>query len=81
MYVTFHLILQNQLHDFKLTATTEYPKWDVHEWRKQRDIKLYGRIAQLLLENVKATPIKTNRFSRQKTLRVISYVTDSTNIN
>ncbi len=34
---------QNYIKEIELVANTEVPKFDVHEWRKQRDMEMFGQ--------------------------------------
>ena len=40
------------IKECKLVANTEVPKFDVHEWRKQRDMDMFGQVMFGLLPHV-----------------------------
>ena len=50
------------IKECELVANTEVPKFDVHEWRKQRDVDMFGQVMLGLLPHVIAqvhTPYPT----------------------
>ena len=40
------------IKECELVANTEVPKFDVHEWRKQRDVDMFGQVMLGLLPHV-----------------------------
>ena len=53
------------IKECELVANTEVPKFDVHDWRKQRDVDMFGQVMLGLLPHVIAQvhtpyPIPTN---------------------
>ena len=40
------------IKECELVANTEVPKFDVHEWRKQRDVDMFGKVMLGLLPYV-----------------------------
>ena len=56
----------------ELVATTEYPKWDVHEWRKQRDILLLGEVIKACMENLAPAVAKRRLQTRGLSLKSFS---------
>lgn len=48
------LCLQGQVKQVELVATIEVPKWDIHEWRKQRDMLIAGQILEQCLHHLES---------------------------
>ena len=44
---------QLEITDFEMVASTEYPKSDVHDWRKARDIGILGELMGSLVKITK----------------------------
>ena len=46
------------IKECELVANTEVPKFDVHDWRKQRDVDMFGKVMVGLLPYVIAQVTK-----------------------
>ena len=46
------MLQEDPAGDFALDVVSEYPKMDVREWRKKRDIQLLGRILHEVLDHI-----------------------------
>ncbi|CAD5120035.1 DgyrCDS8616 [Dimorphilus gyrociliatus] len=65
MVITDH---QEEVKDTDLTCGVEYPKMDVHDWRKKRDIGGYGKMITHLIEQGNfVTAMKTPRIGKFST--------------
>ena len=54
MYICVCTVSQGQVRRTELVATIEVPKWDIHEWRKQRDVLIAGQILEEILEHMES---------------------------
>ena len=63
-------VFQGGINEAELVVMIEYPKTDVHEWRKKRDIDLYGQLLQSLMDHVTA---QVNQLRTPPVKKVLSF--------